>query len=44
MTPSSKPTTILLECGSYEIQRTYFGYPFDHFLMNFDEPYSVFQA
>jgi len=38
MTPSSRPTAILFEAGSNETQRTSFGYPFDHFLMNFEEP------
>ena len=39
ITPSSSPTAILFEAGSNETQRTSFGYPFDHFLMNFDDPY-----
>lgn len=44
ITPSSRPVKILFEAGSYEIQMTSFGNPFDHFLMNFEDPYSVCQA
>lgn len=44
ITPSSSPTMILFEAGSKNTQRTSLGYPFDHFLINLDDPSSVCHA